>query len=334
MGGDSLSRPTVIVLPFRNLGIDPDAKAQVTSLVYKELERTIFQPVASEAVLNSLRSNRIRETSQLTTAAAQTLAKELGTPWILLGSIDFYDEKEKIEVGFSARLLNVGSGEIVWAETRYSTGNEHAGLLGLGAITSVQRLAAIELGELFKSLRKMTIQNPNFFRNPDLGDTSRPGVVLIPFDNAGNDPLTNQIFDNIMLATMIKRGLRVIEPGIVGEALLTLESSPNGQIDRGTLDTLAATFNADYFFTGYLSKCQNLTRSDIEAIPEVEIEARLVEPLAGKVIWARRVEHSGRDYTKIFHLGTIYSPGKLLQRTAEELVDNFPREIRFASNPQ
>jgi TolB-like protein len=325
-GADSTAA-TVAILPFKNLSADVQAKAWVMPAVYDEMGQLGFSPVSADCLDAVLRRHRIRETGQIGWEDAQRLWQGLGARWILLGSIDQFEAKRPIRAGFSMRLLDALTGDVVWADARYATGQDYVHLLGLGAIVQVERLAGLQLQVLLRSLgERLTVNSSTIVSGVQTRDSGRR-IFIVPFENTSATSGANLLVDHALVGLLEKRGFNVIEPGLVAEQLRAREVTGVGQIDLQTLKALGEHFVADYCLTGMLSVFVAEVDPDLESAPEIRIEARLLDAESGDLIMADAAQHSGDDYALIFGLGTIHSTGQLVQRCLNELIENFGKRI-------
>jgi hypothetical protein len=321
---DSSALTELLVLPFRNLTPEAGAKNSLMPCVLRELGAAGFQVPNEDSVASFLRRNRVRDTGQITSEQAQQLNRESDLAWILLGSIDVYNTKGTPETGLSMRVLNSLTGAVIWADSRYSSGADYAGLLGLGEITSAEKLAALQIHDLVTSLRGWWSAHPDEIRIPENTQSPKTIMLIIPFSNETSLETAGQVADNILLTLLLQRGYAVIEPGVVNEQLSSLGAASQGGIDLATLKILQARYNADYCITGIVDLYQEVSQSESGETPVVQVSVRMLQADTGKMIWARQVEHSGTDYTKVFKLGAVHDAARLLKISLTELVDTLP----------
>ena len=123
-GADLAAIKTVAILPFENLTKFPEAGKIVPDLMatelyisrgYRVMERTEAVAVCAEQGI------RIEESTDA--EYARELGEKLGVDGVIIGSVSEYwyriyrEEDEEVEpaVGFSARLISVATGEVVWS---------------------------------------------------------------------------------------------------------------------------------------------------------------------------------------------------------------------------
>lgn len=115
---------SLAILPFENLTKFPEAGKIVADLMatelyisrqYRMMERTEAVSVCAE--------QGIRIEESLDAEYARELGRKLGVDGVIIGSVSEYwyrvyrEEDEEVEpaVGFSARLVSVATGEVVWS---------------------------------------------------------------------------------------------------------------------------------------------------------------------------------------------------------------------------
>ncbi len=154
----------IVILPFENLSNNPEAPRIILELIKARLENgsriTIVSP---EEVEEFLVKRRIRYTGGVTRLNIREMGKLLQADAVLAGSILLYtgwetgnadqaQDSSTVSVGLAARLINTRDGEILWADVVSYAGNDFAGLLDIGAITSADELSRRAVTEFFKDL--------------------------------------------------------------------------------------------------------------------------------------------------------------------------------------
>jgi len=150
---------TVAVLPFENLTQFPDAGEIVAELFTTELYRTgSFRVMDRNQVKRLMREKRITPPQVVDRLAAQKIGQELEVDAVLIGSVSEYwyrlERKsrrpggEEPAVGLNARLVDVASGEVVWASSHsrssydvFSADRDH-----------INRVAQITVANMVESL--------------------------------------------------------------------------------------------------------------------------------------------------------------------------------------
>lgn len=149
---------SLAVLPFDNISGHPDAGKKVVNLLLTELASTeLFEIAEVGEVEKCLRRLRIRTIAEIDLSKLQNLGEQLNVQAIMVGSVDEYEvRQERSEtvpvVAISARILEVQTGDILWAISHIHDGNDWETVFGFGRIISLSQLAQIVLSEMVESL--------------------------------------------------------------------------------------------------------------------------------------------------------------------------------------
>lgn len=149
---------SVAVIPFDNLSQHPDAGKKVVNLLLTELVNTgLFRLADMGEVESSLRRLRIRTTAEIDLSKLKTLGDELDIQTIIVGSIDEYELRQGKAglisvVSVNARMLDVGTGDILWAINNAHDGEDWETIFGFGKVISLSQLAQIVVSEMVEGL--------------------------------------------------------------------------------------------------------------------------------------------------------------------------------------
>jgi len=307
------------ILPFENLSKISAARITTMRIISDEIQAWGIPVVTAEVVDSTLRNNRIRDTGRLSQKQIALIASDTGARLILLGSIEYFEESPKPQVGFSMRLLDATTGDILWADSRYAIGDASLRILGLGQIDRIDELAK---RELHQTVAAMATHHALF----DLSAVrhSAAGVMIIPLVNYTTTATVNYVISDIFLTLISHRGYRVIEPGMVEHELRSRAVLPYGEIESESLHALASRLDAEYCVTGSINQYEAVSVQEGVIVPAIEIFARILEASSGKILWAGRIQRTGNDYATVLGIGTVLSPGRLLQLSANELLESIP----------
>ncbi len=154
------TRPVVIsnvaILPIENLSDNPVADDMIMEYLKREFrERALFHVVDDAAVRRFLARRRIRYTGAITKVAVREMGKVLGVDGVLVGSVNYYSAiGDRIVVGVNCRLVSAQDGSIVWADNLTYTGTDFKGILGLGAVKSLDVLASMVVRDLVDGMNE------------------------------------------------------------------------------------------------------------------------------------------------------------------------------------
>jgi len=314
------------ILPFENLSNMSGARATVMRIVTDEIQAARIPTASTELVQKSLRNNRIRDTGKLNRKQMALIAGDTDARLILMGSIEYFEESPEAQVGFSVRLLEAETGNILWADSRYASGDASLNVLGLRQIDRIDDLAKRELHQMAAALE---IQYAHFNQSSVRQPTA--ALMIIPFINNTTTGTVNYVVSDIFLTAISQRGYRVIEPGMVEQELRSRAVLPYGEIDTASLLALGEHLDADYCVTGSINQYEVISVQEGVTVPAIEVFARVLEATTGNILWAGRIQRTGNDYATVLGIGTVLSPGRLIQLSTEELLDSIPAH---SMNPQ
>jgi curli biogenesis system outer membrane secretion channel CsgG len=149
---------TLAILPFNNYSGKEDAGKQVSNMFLVELlKKPYFSVVEPGEVDRFLRDQRIRSSEQIDYATAKLFKDSLAADYILIGAVNEYSyltrgEREVPLVGFSVRLLDTNTGQIVWAANHSRKGDDREYLFGWGLVKSLTRLAQITVSQITRRI--------------------------------------------------------------------------------------------------------------------------------------------------------------------------------------
>jgi TolB-like protein len=156
------------ILPFDNLSSTQGAGKSMEGLVLIEfLKRSTLKVVDPGEVSAALSKERIRLATSIPKETVRTLGAGLGVGLLMMGTVHQYEMQSASGAGGSGnipvvaitlRIIDVESGDIVWASTATRRGNDREIVFGIGKIQSLNTLAeetAVELAQAFAdSLKK------------------------------------------------------------------------------------------------------------------------------------------------------------------------------------
>lgn len=148
---DAESIKRVAILPFMNLTNDNQATFAIEEGFLIELLKigtiSVSNPgeVRKAVELEGLRPGSVDR------ATLEKIGKQLDCNAVLVGTVSLFD-KSTPEVSISGQLIDVESGEIIWASTMGSVGRTDLPTFGIGETTSVRRLTQSIIKEMVKSM--------------------------------------------------------------------------------------------------------------------------------------------------------------------------------------
>lgn len=151
---------TLAVLPLVNLSKYTEASEIImNSLLVELLDLNVFEIVDPGIVDEVILQKRIRYTDRLPMATMQELGSRMGASYLLLGSVIQFDMiTDRVDIlpviSISLRIVGSETGIIVWAATHTKRGDDAESVFGLGRIDTLERLAAVTVKEITRTLKK------------------------------------------------------------------------------------------------------------------------------------------------------------------------------------
>ncbi|MBU1320312.1 MAG: hypothetical protein KKG33_11945 [candidate division Zixibacteria bacterium] len=309
--------PVIAVLPLVDYCDNVAAVALIDSLIEDQFDRGTLASIEFDSLRQALRHHRIRSAGEITVDGASVLADDLGAEFLMLGSCDIYFDGEVPEAGISVRLLDIEAGRIVWAISEAATGNDFAGLFGIGRITSAETLAEKLVERVFKSLNNYVIRD----RAAVPIDADADKYALVPFDNLSDNRQAGSIITSVLLSEMVGRGLNVEEPGEVNEMFRMIGEQPRGAVDIKSLRLLHDSLGVDFVVTGTVDRFKRGLADVTGSSPGIEISGRLIETRTGRIVGSCEIARNGTDSEIVLGMGECHSIGRLAGNMAHSLLD-------------
>lgn len=309
------------LLPFENSTGRLKAIRMVDSCLTETLVRQGFSLMPDSALRPLFRAHRIRSVGSIGREGAEILRREAGIAFIILGSIDLFEEEGIPEVALSVRILDARTLRIVWAGSGAGSGQDGTWLFGLGKTSDMGVLTR-------KVVDRMLAPLTSCFPDRCVIGTTGYTVAIIPFDNYSGDVHAGTIVTNVLLTRLVSLNMDVLEPGLLEETLSRRQVTPRGEIDRETLKEIRRDFGANLVVTGAVDQFQPGRGDVLAANPELEMSIRFVRAGKGSVAGIRAGQIAGDQQDIVFGLGREYSMGRLVQRHLDDLLD-FPALIQL-----
>lgn len=329
----------VALLPFENVSGHPKSPAIIMPLIGLALRERGYEVVGQDALEPFLFRQRVRATSKLSREELAALGREFDVPLALVGSVDlFADSPGNPQWGMSGRLLETGSGAILWADAAGFTGDDFTGFLGLGTITSPDNLAARTVQELFRglppggtpveALRGSRAARPRarnvpggVFRDPRPETEPPKRVAVLPFENGTDRRGAALIVDDLMVVGLFQAGrTAVADPGEVHAALKALGLAPYGGIDLEALRGIGDRAAVDAVILGRVEEYNEGLRPGASPSPSIALEARMLETKTGKILWMGSHAARGEEFQVVLEFGKIKSMVPLAMQVIADLV--------------
>ena len=179
--GNGLDEPIVLksvaILPFENLsGISLASEIMMDNITHELKSKGWLLIAWKDAVEGFLAKRRVRYTGAITRLLVREMGKVLGVDAVMVGSVNYFSRSRgDIVVGLSCRLVSTLNGSIIWADNLTYTGRDFEGILGLGAVKSIDILSAMLVKDLVRS-----IEDKFFIRETALSPFEIERVITYP----------------------------------------------------------------------------------------------------------------------------------------------------------
>ncbi|WP_020675672.1 hypothetical protein [Geopsychrobacter electrodiphilus] len=334
----------VALLPIENL---TDGKAPLQQIVSEFSDQLNGRlPLLGEKKLEQfMRAHRMRYSGGIDAALAAALREETGTEAVFITSLETWHETPPLRISLFSRLVTTGpEPRIIWMDSIGLSGDEAAGLLGLGKIKDMHALLNQAIGKLITSFQSyLAAKDPSFRHTPDqqvrlingasgtaenaLGSrkarynpqfsfrsssfdpTRKIRLALIPFLNVNARKHAEKIVTLNTLKQLYRyENIEVFEPGMIREILLRyrmiLQSGPS----LATSDILAdaGVLGADIILSGKVFDYQ-----DAIGESKVDFSLQAFDGHTREVVWTSHSYATGKDGVYLFDLGKISSTQEL-----------------------
>lgn len=313
--------PTRIALvPLERRVRDAEAAVAVETALRFQLTE-LGELVSSLETRDQLRRMRLRDVDSGSPQLIHDLANELGADWVVVATIHDVRRLQVSDLALSIRFYDGDSGELVWADFQGRNGLDGRKALGLGVLTSIDDLARELVRRILKDSILSADQVGNY-RALEAVDSSFGRVALVPFTGyVEKDALgVADAVTEASRAVLIRRGMDLVAPGCVAQALRLQRAQVWGELAAATRSYLRDTCQARLLLTGSVGQWE-VSGSAFEPVPKIALAVRLLDAANGKILWMSSIEKTGRSTESLFRIGRIYSRGTLLDRLLTRLTD-------------
>jgi TolB-like protein len=311
---DTTARPKVGVIPFVNFTGSNEAADSVLPMINKQLADRNIELVSRDSLRSVMRARRIRMTGAIDTRSAAQLHETLGIDLLLTGSIDFYSKDDNPEVGLSLRLYDCAQQRLIWTNSVAASGEDYAGLFGIGRITSAPILADRVVDKIFDRF-PFGKDGTLAINLIDYSMKAGARIAIVTLDNLTEQQRSGDIASILLLSELSRQGYEVVEPGEVAATMAELRSLPRGQVSIEEVARLRERLQVDLVVTGTIYRFSPGSGRSSDSPPQVEMGLRMISAIDGKVLASVSSVRVGDDSEGPFGIGRCYSLGKLTQES-------------------
>jgi TolB-like protein len=316
------AEPVLAVLPLVNLTQRSAAVRVAKTEIHRQLTLRGIEFLSDDELRPTLRKHRIRSRSGLTESDIGAIREATNVSHLLLGSVDFFEDARNVEMGLSLRLLNAASLGISRAASFSATGEDFEGLFGVGRIDSVDALAAEVVGRLFEELEEPVRAR----KKPEGVGQLETRIVIVPFDDLSNRRYAGAVISNLLLSQLVREGFAVAEPGLIKAIFLESNLVPRGEIDHTIRGRIVEAYYPDFIVTGTVATFETRRGSSTAAVPKLELNARILDAVSGRILWSMDDERAGTDSQKFLGIGRRLSLGQVTNDSLHDVLEQIERE--------
>jgi TolB-like protein len=322
-GEQGFSGLKIALLPFENNSGRREAVTRIMPIVRDYLIRSGYGLLDEQDVEGFLARKRIRRTGEISRKAAREIREELGADFVLVGSVEVFDEEDGLHVGLSCRLVDSSNGSITRAESSGIAGEDFTTLLGFGTIKSMDLLVDKAVEDLFRGWDGIPIGEkgaPSTSRQRE----GRPMIALFPFENISGRRAAGRIVSNILISRLVQKGAcGVVEPGEVRYWITRLRVRYLEAIGIEAMSKLGREAGADYLLLGIVVDYREGVGEGFP--PRVEMNVRMVDVEKGRMVWAGKTSMTGDDFLIALDFGKIRSTIPLVKKASDSIIAGMGR---------
>ncbi len=164
-----------------------------------------------------------------------TAPTQTGAEILITGSVDLYLEQVNPEVSISLRAYDCRTHKMIWIDCLSTTGEDQAGLFGIGRLTDLEQLTNKAVKTVLKRMPRFSEQEHKPVRKPSKNDLrliQQGRIAIVRFDNSTDVPNADAVVTNAMIQEAWQRGFDVVEPGELSRIRTRLASDFQGGIER------------------------------------------------------------------------------------------------------
>jgi TolB-like protein len=256
-----------------------------------------------------LLKNRVRATGYISKDMARKLGEELNVKAVLVGCINSFYTGENPQIGFSARLIDTLNGDIIWANHASATGEDFTGILGLGRVKTIDKLASNVLDKLLESFG---------ITPPYKEKEATYRIAVMPFQNKSKIKDAGMIATYMFIVKLFEtKRLEPLSYGDVRSLVVDLRVRGKGEINYKNMKAISESSGVDGILVGTVELYKE---GEGTAPPEAVISARLINARTDRILWYDSYQYRGDEGIFILDWGRIRSAENVACKVVSELV--------------
>jgi TolB-like protein len=305
-----LQKTRIALLPFENLTDDKTAFEQIMPVLKNRIESKGFEFVNGDSLNNFLCKERVRSTGYISGDIAQKIKKEFNVEGVLVGSITSYYPQKNPQVGLLARLIDPTNGVILWANQASATGEDFTTILGLGMITSMEKLIPEVVDRLLNSFSVTPVYK-------EKEQTRR--VAVMPFQNKSGRQDAGMVVTYMFLCDLLKqKGFEPVDFGDIRRLVVDLRVRSRGELDYKNIKSFSEGLDVDGIVVGTVEQYSD--GLDTSSPPAVAISARLINARKDRILWSDSVQVKGDQDIIVLDWGRIRAVDSVAYEAVKKLI--------------
>ncbi|MBW2601103.1 MAG: hypothetical protein JRD47_04130 [Deltaproteobacteria bacterium] len=142
---------TLAVMPFGSFGVE-DLSVDITQVITDNLVKQGFDVISQDILAEFLVERRVRGAEFLDRPVIRAMGTTLNIDALLMGSVDILRGGENPQVSINAQMIDCTDAGVIWANSISRTGADYTTFLGLGKITSLDKLVRTVVKKLLEGL--------------------------------------------------------------------------------------------------------------------------------------------------------------------------------------
>ena len=317
LGADKVELPRVAIIQLANHTINLKVQDKIAILLRESLDEMGYDIVHMDSLRAGMRANRLRLVGEIDSAGTDQIVSQTGAEILLTGSVDIYLEQENPEVAISLRAYDCERHRIIWVDCESTTGEDQAGLFGVGRMTDIDKLTArvvetlLERMPTFGDTGKIQKHKPS---KNDAEAISQGRIAIVQFDNSTEFAQADAVVTNAVMLEAWRRGYDIVEPGELSRIRTRLASDFQGGISDTALQILRDEFGVAMVVTGSVTSFLPNRGAAIESVPEIEFTMRTIDPAGGEIMSSLSIERDGAANETIFGSGRALAIGEVARQ--------------------
>jgi len=284
---------------------------------------------------DSFAKHRIRYVGGLDPSAALAIRQETGADAAFITSLEHYSDVQPPKIALTARLVSTGRRiRILWMAGAGLAGDDSPGLLDLGLIENPDTLLQMAIEQIMRSFAEFRStgrfpadaaapqgkHRPKVvFRSPVLDPALSYAVAVMPFYNLSERKFAGDIMAlHFVQQLQAHENWRVIEPGVVRQALLKARAIMADGISLADAGSIARLLGVDLILSGKVMDYQDFQGA--AAKPKVDFSAEMFEKQSREVVWAVQSYNRGDDGVFFFDWGKVNTAYRMASQMVQLAV--------------